>query len=153
MSQTHEFSPSLVPAGGGTVLHAFGEEVIFHLTGEQTNGRLCLWTEKVPPGGGPPPHLHRNEDEWFVVREGAFEFLVDGVWREVSPGATLYIPRGAVHTFRNCGESEGRLLVGTSPAGFERFFSRCAEVFKDPERPDMGRITAIAAEHGIQFVT
>ncbi len=147
-----DFPPSLVPAGAGRVVHAFGEEVIFHLTGEETNGRLCVWTENVPPGGGPPPHLHMNEDEWFVVETGKFEFLVEGEWREVTPGGSLYIPRRAVHTFRNSGDATGRLLVSTTPAGFETFFSRCAEIFGSADGPDMERITTIAAEHGIHFI-
>jgi uncharacterized cupin superfamily protein len=29
----------------------------------------------VPPDGGPPPHIHRNEDETFYVLEGEVEFL------------------------------------------------------------------------------
>ncbi len=153
MSDTPAFPPSIVPAGSGAVHHAFGEEVTFHLTGEQTGGQLCVWSEKVPPGGGPPPHLHLNEDEWFVVREGTFEFLVEGEWREVTPGGAVYVPRKAVHTFRNSGDGPGLLQVSTSPAGFETFFSRCAEVFQSPEGPDMERIMQIAAEHGIHFVT
>jgi mannose-6-phosphate isomerase-like protein (cupin superfamily) len=153
MPYNPEFPPSIVPAGAGRVVHAFGEEVVFYLTGEQTNGQLCLWTEKVPPGGGPPPHVHLNEDEWFVVREGRFDFLVEGQWREVTPGGTVFVPRQAVHTFRNSGEETGLLLVSTSPAGFETFFTRCAEVFQRPEGPDMERIMQIAAEHGIHFVT
>ncbi len=152
MSYTPAFPPVVVPADAGRVVHAFGEEVTFHLTGEQTGGQLSLWTEKVPPGGGPPPHVHLNEDEWFIVREGKFEFLVEGEWREVRTGGTIYLPRNAVHTFRNSGDGPGLLLVSTSPAGFETFFSRCAEVFQSPEGPDMERITAIAAEHGIHFI-
>lgn len=153
MSYIPAFPPAVVPADAGRVVHAFGEEVVFHLTGEETNGQLCLWSEKVPPGGGPPPHVHLNEDEWFVVREGRFEFLVEGQWQEVLPGGSVFIPRQAVHTFRNSGQEPGLLLVSTSPAGFETFFMRCAEVFQSPQGPDMERITAIAAEHGIRFIT
>lgn len=146
------FSSTVVPADTGHVWHAFGEEVVFHLTGAETNGQLCLWTERVPPNGGPPPHYHLNEDEWFVVQKGTFSFLVEGEWREVTAGGTVYVPRKAVHTFRNSSEQTGILLVSTSPAGFEKFFARCAEVFQSPEGPSMERIGAIAAEHGIHFV-
>ena len=153
MNPTPAFSPSMVELENGLVVHAFGEKVVFHLTGEQTGGNLTLWTEFVPPQGGPPPHYHRNEDEWFVVQEGSFEFLVDGNWKPLAPGGTLYLPKNAVHTFKNVGETEGRLLVATSPSGFETFFSQCAEVFQSPEGPDMGKIVAIAEEHGIHFMT
>ncbi len=45
------------------------------------------------------------------------------------------------------------MLVHTSPAGFETFYSRCAAEFAKPSPPDMARIVQIAGEHGIQFVT
>jgi len=45
------------------VLHAFGVEVIIHLDGEHTDGKLTMWTEITLPGSGAPPHYHLNEDE------------------------------------------------------------------------------------------
>ncbi len=152
MNYNPAFPPTVVPADSGRILHAFGEEVIIHLSGEQTDGRLCLWTEIVPPGGGPPPHVHLNEDEWFFVQEGRFSFLVENAWRELSAGGAVFLPRSAIHTFRNSGDATGRLLVATTPAGFETFFARCAEEFGRDGGPDMARITAIAADHGIHFV-
>jgi quercetin dioxygenase-like cupin family protein len=144
--------PCLVSPSEGLVLRAFGEEAHFHLTGEQTGGSLTMWTETVPAQGGPPPHRHLNEDEWFIVQEGRFQFLVDGQWREVEQGAALYMPRGHVHAFKNIGASPGKLLISTSPSGFETFFSRCADAFNRPGPPDMKAIMDIAAEHGIEFV-
>jgi hypothetical protein len=44
------------------------------------------------------------------------------------------------------------VLVSMSPAGFETFFSRCAEEFVKPGGPAMQRIVEISAEHGIYFV-
>jgi hypothetical protein len=49
------------------LLRAFGEEVRIHLNSEHTAGDLTMWTEITPPGGGPPPHYHLNEDETFHV--------------------------------------------------------------------------------------
>jgi uncharacterized cupin superfamily protein len=66
----------LAPVEGDT-LHAFGEEVILHLSGAQTGGKFALWTEVTPAGGRPPPHYHLNEDELFLVQEGKIGFLVD----------------------------------------------------------------------------
>jgi len=37
----------------------------FLVTGEQTGGAYFVMEALVPPGGGPPPHIHRNEDETF----------------------------------------------------------------------------------------
>ena len=38
------------------------------------------------------------------------------------------------------------------PAGFETFFSRCAEEFAKPGGLDMKRIVAISTEHDIHYV-
>jgi hypothetical protein len=42
---------------------AFGDEFYFHLTGEQTGGKVTVFPEVTPPGGGPPPHYHEFDDE------------------------------------------------------------------------------------------
>ena len=118
-------------------LHAFGEEVTIHLDGERTGGKLTMWTEIPPPGGGPPPHYHVNEDEAFRVLEGQVAFFSDGEWREVGPGGAAYMPRGVVHTFKNVGNQPSRMLISTTPSGFEKFFARCADEFAEPSGPDM----------------
>lgn len=111
-----------------------------------------MWTEITPPGGGPPPHYHRNEDEAFHVLEGRIAFLLDGKWREVGPGGAAFMPRGVIHTFKNVGDRPSRMLLITTPSGFEKFFARCAAEFAQPNGPDMSQINAIGAEHGIHFV-
>lgn len=141
-----------VPPGAGKILHAFGSEFTIHLGGQETEGKFCMFTEVTPPGGGPPPHLHKAEEEWFYPLEGRVEFFIDGGWQEAPLGTTVYVPRGTVHTFRNPGDSPSRMLMGISPAGIETFFERCAEVFARPEPPEMEKIAAIGAEFGIEFV-
>jgi quercetin dioxygenase-like cupin family protein len=145
-------APALRLPGEGRVIGAFGDEVILHLEGADTGGTLSLWTNITPPGGGPPPHYHLNEDEWFVVQEGRVSFLVEGTCREVPAGGVVFTPRGSIHTFKNIGDKPLRMLISSSPAGFETFFSRCAEEFAKPGGPDMERIVEISAEHGIHFV-
>jgi quercetin dioxygenase-like cupin family protein len=134
-------------------LHAFGEEITFHMTGAETGGKWALWTEITPPRGGPPPHTHANEDELFFVLEGRVGFYQQGQWTEVGPGASVFMPRNSVHTFKNLGTSPSKMLIQTQPAGFDTFMARCAEEFSKPGGPDMQRILQISAEHGIQFVT
>jgi quercetin dioxygenase-like cupin family protein len=151
MADQNSKSPVLRAPGEGRVLEAFGDVVTLHLTGEETGGKFTMWTEVTPPGGGPPPHYHLNEDETFYVQEGRFSFFLSGQWQEYGPGSVVYMPRSVVHTFKNVGEQPGRLLITTYPSGFEVFFGRCAEEFKQPQGPNMERIMAISAEHGIHF--
>jgi mannose-6-phosphate isomerase-like protein (cupin superfamily) len=152
MNPETEKNVQICPPGEARTLRAFGEEVIIHLDGTHTADARTLWTEVTPPGGGPPPHYHENEDEAFFVQEGRVSFFAAGQWREVPPGSAVYAPRRSVHTFKNVGDKASRMLVSTSPSGFEKFFSRCADEFAKPAGPDMQRIVEISAEHGIHFV-
>jgi quercetin dioxygenase-like cupin family protein len=145
-------STSVVPPSGGRVLRAFGDEVTILLGAAETGGKHAVFTTVTPPGGGPPPHYHLNEDESFYVLEGRVEFLKDNAWVEVPVGTSVFTPRGVVHAFRNPGDQPLRMVLHTSPSGFENFFARCAEEFAKPGPPDMQRITEICAEHGIHFV-
>ena len=135
------------------VFRAFGEQVIIHLDGERTAGKLTMWTEITPLGGGPPPHYHLNEDETFHVIEGRVAFLLNKEWNEVGFGGTAFMPRGLVHTFKNVGDEPSRMLIMTVPSGIEKFFERCAEEFAKPGGPpEMARLVEIGAAHGLHFV-
>jgi quercetin dioxygenase-like cupin family protein len=145
-------APVIVHADGGKVVDAFGSAIRFMLTAEHTAGTLTLGLATVPPGDGPPPHLHETEDELFVIVEGRYSLLAQGTWTEVGPGAVVYLPRGSVHTFRNIGDTPARHWVLTTPSGFESFYEKSAEVFAAPGAPDMGRLVDLAGQHGIRFV-
>ena len=131
---------------------AFGDSVQFLLTGEQTDGELTMFLESTGPGGGPPPHYHANEDEWFYPLEGRVEFFKDGEWTEVPMGTVVYLPKGVIHTFRNCGDSPLKMLVHTRPSGFENFFIACAAEFDKPGEPDMAALMQICESHGIHIL-
>lgn len=148
---TSQATPTIVQTGGGKVVDAFGSEIRFALTAEHTGGALTLGFATVPRGEGPPPHLHHNEDELFIIVEGRYQFLIGGEWTEAGPGAVVYVPRGSVHTFRNAGEGTARHWVLTTPSGFEQFYAKCEDVFAASGAPDMSRILEISAAHGIQF--
>jgi quercetin dioxygenase-like cupin family protein len=145
-------SPAVVQQGEGRVLHAFGQEVTILLDGERTAGKLTVLTDVTPTGGGPPPHYHSSEDETFYVLEGRAGFLVNGAWHEAGPGASAFMPRGSVHTFKNVGDQPLRMLITTVPSGFEKFFCRCDQEFAKPGGPDMSRVVEIGLEYGIHFV-
>ena len=145
-------SPLTIAPGLGRVVYAFGTELTFHLTGEQTGGQYAFGTIVAPPGDGPPPHYHNEESESFMVLEGRVSFLIGEEWREVDLGTVIFVPKGTVHTYKNLGDTPCRILVIAAPSGFETFFMRCEEEFCRPGGPDMARIVEISAEHGIHYV-
>lgn len=151
MSTTTPIFPGIVLPGEAKIYQAFGDTAAFHLTGDQTGGRYTMFVNVTAPGGGPPPHRHDHEDEWFYVVEGRAEFFQDGVWTEVPPGTVVFMPRGSVHAFRNAGDTPLKQIIHTAPSGFETFFARIAEEFNRDGGPDMTRVVEISAEHGIHY--
>ena len=144
--------PTIVQSEEGNTLQAFGDTIQFKLGGAQTGGSLVVGLVTVQPGGGPPPHVHRNEDELFMILESRFNVFTNGEWTEVGPGGVAYIPRGTVHMFRNVGDTTGRFWALATPSGFETFFAKCADVFSAGGPPDMQRILEICGEHDIELV-
>jgi quercetin dioxygenase-like cupin family protein len=150
---SEQLKPIIVQPGGGKDLHAFGNVVSVLIAGDQTNDSLAVMFDTTPPGGGPPPHIHANEDELFLVVEGQISYSVDGQWTEVGVGGAVYLPKGIVHCYRNVGTTHSRHWVITCPAGFEKCFARCAEEFAKSGGPDMSRIIQISREHGIEILS
>ncbi len=150
---TPALPPSIVQPGAGRTLRAFGEEVEVMLEGARTGGAFTMFVETTPPDGGPPPHWHEKEDEWFLVLEGCVSFFLEGRWVEAHAGAAVLAPRQQVHTFKNRTAQATKMLIHTAPSGFEEFFAEAAAEFSRPSGPDMRRAVAIAEAHGIHFVT
>ena len=147
--------PRIIAPADGRTVDAFGDTIVFKLGDAETGGALSLGFATTPPGGGPPPHRHLDEDELFIVVSGREEYLIDGAWTAVEPGSVVYVPRGAVHTFRNVGDTPSRKWTLTTSGGFDRFFTACGDVFAAAAAmqspPDMGRILALFAEHRLEL--
>src|SRR2546423_7935948 len=71
-------NPIIRTSTEGRTVAVVGDVYRFLATGEDTNGRYALWEALVPPGGGPPPHVHSREEEGFYVLEGEITFTVNG---------------------------------------------------------------------------
>jgi mannose-6-phosphate isomerase-like protein (cupin superfamily) len=141
------FAPVIRPAGQGLRNLAFGERLI-RIRGTETAGRFSLWEEPVPPGAGPPLHVHQREDEFFQVLAGEFRFRCGDVLSQGGPGTAAVLPRGIPHAFRNIGATPGLLLIGVTPGGFEQFFlDAAAEGAADP-----ASAAAIGARYGLEFI-
>ncbi|MFD0489419.1 cupin domain-containing protein [Saccharopolyspora spinosporotrichia] len=67
-----------VPASEGQSVWIGADIYTLKATKETTGGSLSLMEVSVPPGDGPPPHVHSNEDEGIYVLAGELEFFTDG---------------------------------------------------------------------------
>ncbi len=115
-------SRSHTASGEGEAVWVVGDLITLKLTSEDTGGAFSLFEGLVPPGGGPPPHIHQREDESFYVLEGEFEILVGENTIPTGAGSCVHVPSGTLHTFKNVGISPGRLFGIATPGGMEQFF-------------------------------
>ena len=90
-------------------------------SGVQTDGRFAAIEFLAPKGFLSPLHIHRAEDEFFVVLAGEVRVRHGEDVIEAVAGTLVYGPRGVPHAF-HVDSTEARLLLFFGPAGVEGFF-------------------------------
>jgi len=90
--------------------------------------------------GGPPRHVHYEQEEWFYFVEGSDEVLMEvGETKlRLKPGDSVLAPRNVPHVWAYLGQQPGRMLFAFTPAAriegfFEETSSPDAKV-NDPSR-------------------
>lgn len=108
---------------------------------------VMSWHGHAP--GGPPLHLHPEQDEVFIVDEGEYRFQCDESHFLLKAGDSIFLPRGVPHTFRQLSAS-GKLRFLYSPAGrMEDFFAALSRL-DGPPTPEQAQI--LFATHGMRVV-
>jgi quercetin dioxygenase-like cupin family protein len=145
-------------AGAGRTLAVVGDVYRFLATGEDTNGKYALWEAIVPPGGGPPPHVHSREEEGFYVLEGEISILVEGERLVAGPGMFANMPVGTPHSFKNETDRPARMLISVAPAGLEQMFfefgvplAEGATTALPPTKEEIEKLLAVAPRYGIEI--
>lgn len=100
----------------------FGVQVEILLGATDTGGTHSLYLVTPAPGTGAPPHVHHRDDETFFILEGEVEVLLGETWTPARPGATVYLPRGVPHAFRNATQEPAVFLAVATPGGHDEFF-------------------------------
>ena len=78
-------------AGEGERLWIVGDTMTFKAIGDSTAGGLVLLENLTAPGGGPPPHVHTREDEFFYVLDGELELLEGERWLRAGAGSFVFL--------------------------------------------------------------
>ncbi len=144
--------PIIVKPGDGKSITAFGDTIVFPLVGSQTGDEITIGIVSTPPGGGPPLHVHRRENEIFLMESGDIEVLAEGEWIKAPPGSVVFLPKDVPHQFRNAGDTTSRHWVICTPSGFENFYSKCSDLFAAGGPPDMEKIMGTCAEFGMEIL-
>jgi mannose-6-phosphate isomerase-like protein (cupin superfamily) len=115
-----------------------------------TGGALFIFEHADMGKGGPPRHVHLEQDEWFSVAKGEFVLEVGDEKFRLKAGDSPFAPRKVLHVWACVGDKPGTLLTVVSPAGtFETFMRDATKLTKPPTEEDMAK--AFAA-HGMKVV-
>jgi quercetin dioxygenase-like cupin family protein len=126
-------------------------EIKFLLESADTNGSLAAFEFTVPAGAKVPlPHSHQHYDETIYGLEGVLTFTVNGKAVDIAPGESSFIPRGAVHGFNNLKSASAKGLAVVTPALIgPDFFKEVAALINAGGPPDLAKMTAVLAKHGL----
>ena len=109
-------------AGEGERIWFVADTLTLKATAASTDKSYTVVECLTAPGGGPPPHVHTREDEFWYVLDGTFEIHIGDKVHAVGPGGFAFGPRGTPHHFRNTAATPSRILLGFTPGGIEGFF-------------------------------
>lgn len=139
-------------ANGARSFSFLGFQTKILISGSDTGGASALLDIQIPSNAGPPAHIHSREDEVYYIKSGTFQFLMDGVCLQAGPGASVYMPKGHFHTFKNISKQTGEQLMFVYPAGIEKFFWEVHELgLKMPQ--DFGKLNELSSsKYGINNV-
>jgi mannose-6-phosphate isomerase-like protein (cupin superfamily) len=114
-----------VPAGEDRFghLHSLGfSDLAFKVGTQESGGNLFVIEHRNLHPGGPPLHLHWNQEEWFYIAEGRVKFVVGEKTLTLEAGESLLAPRRVPHTFSST-VALSQLLIAFTPAGkMEAYF-------------------------------
>ena len=143
--------PIQTPSDGGNKLNVLGIPMVIRIHGRDTDGVVSVVESHDVTGGGPPPHIHRREEETFQILEGEYEWTVGGKTFTAQKGTTIFAPRGIAHTYRYLGKTPGRLMCVITPSGFEGFLEEIAAL-PSQHQQDIPRVIEIAGKYGLELL-
>ena len=89
----------------------------FKIAAADTAGGLFVIEQANTVKGGPPRHLHHDQDELWYVLEGEYVVEIGSERHLLKPGDCILGPRRIPHVWAFVGDSPGRLLIAFTPAG------------------------------------
>ncbi len=120
------------------------------ISGQDTENDLAVFEQTgLTPKGGPPLHIHPNQDEWFYIIEGEYLFQVGEAKYQMKVGDTIFLPRKVQHAFVQLTE-KGKMIVSYLPAGKMEAFFAITDKWTSP--PTKEEISKVFADHDMQVV-
>jgi quercetin dioxygenase-like cupin family protein len=137
LPETETTVPIIRGPGEGKVVGVLRDQSTFKVLSEETGGAYAILEQKIPPGHGPPLHVHRHETEIFYVLEGELEITIGGQKVTATAGAIVVGPRDIPHAFRNVGSQDAPASHG-HPGAVRQLLHRCGWRRRRRSRCDQG---------------
>ena len=119
----------------------------------ESDGVIAIHEFDVPGGASLPiPHSHDAFDETIYGVRGTITFTLEGTPHDIGPGATVFIPRGAIHSFANTGDVDATALAIVTPGRLGAdYFREVAAVIAAAGGgpPDLVAIADVMRRHGL----
>ena len=113
----------------------------------------------MPPGGGPPPHVHSREEEGFYILEGEITLQAGDKKIVATAGMFVNMPIGMPHSFKNESSKPAKMLIMVAPAGLENMFFEVGVPLADgsttalpPTQEEIEKLLKIAPKYGIEIL-
>ena len=143
----------------GRTIAVVGDVYRFLATGDNTHGTYAMWEAIVPPGGGPPPHVHSREEEGFYILEGEITILTGDKRIVATAGMFVNMPIGLPHSFKNESETPAKMLITVAPAGLEQMFFEVGVPLAEgstsalpPTQEEIEKLMKVAPKYGIEIL-
>ena len=121
-----------------------GERCRIRTSVEETEGTYSVLEMVADPRNGVGMHIHKNEDEHFIVLEGTLHIANGDERLDDRAGTTVSIRKGVPHAWCNLSDHPVRALIVFSPGHIEGLFKALAKRDRD--------LPALAAQYGLVVV-
>ena len=154
---TAKRQPTFRKPNEGRTIAVVGDIYRFLATGEDTDGRYATWEAIVPPGSGPPPHIHSREEESFFVLEGEITIQVGDERFVAKVGTFANMPVSRLHSFKNETDKNARMIISIAPAGLEKMFFEVGQQLAPdgtappPSKAEIERMLSVAPKYGVKI--
>ena len=127
-----------------------GQLSIRYLLDGARTGTMGMFELSIPPGSNvPPPHSHSRNEECVYVLEGVLRYAVGDMTRDLSPGDSMFTPKGTVHRFSNPFSEPALALIVMSPDVGAQYFLDVAGVVNAGGPPDKAALASVMARYGL----
>ena len=151
-------TPTIRKPNEGRTIAVVGDVYRFLATSEDTNGKYATWEAIVPPGGGPPPHVHSREEESFYILDGEITFQIGEERVVATTGMFANMPVGTPHSFKNASNQPAKMIISIAPAGLEEMFFEFGVSLPEgstsalpPTKEEIEKLLTIASKYGVEI--